>query len=195
MYDLAAIKQGLPDPFFADKVHFFEQIDSTNIHARQLAEHGAPTGTVVVANAQTRGRGRYARRWSSPPDVGLWFSLLTRPHLPPDAVSRLPVLVADVILPVFAEYAPGQFEIKLPNDILSNGRKVCGILCESSILGETVQYVVIGMGINVRQTTADFSPELRDIATSLRLITNREVDRIALLGQLLRALKSSEIFP
>ncbi len=195
LFSQKSICAGLSDPFFRDKIRFFDSIASTNTYAKQIAEDGAEAGTVVIAEEQIGGRGQYDRKWHSPPYVGLWLTLICRPQLPPFRASELPLLAADLLLPVFESYSSGQFSIKRPNDILSNGKKVCGILCESAIQRDVLQYVVVGIGVNINQTSEDFPAELQNQATSLYLITGQRVARIELLNSILQIFKTSQFLP
>ncbi|HOA40887.1 MAG TPA: biotin--[acetyl-CoA-carboxylase] ligase [Halanaerobiales bacterium] len=172
---------------------FFDRIESTNLKAKELAKEGYPSGTVVVADEQTAGRGRLGRNWYSPGGTGLWLSIILRPDLPaPDApfltvIASLAVLEALESLGGKEEIGrKGQvnkgLEIKWPNDILLEGKKLAGILTELS-LSRKINYVVVGIGINVNQ---DFFPaELNNIATSLKIKYKKDQDRLEILKKLL----------
>lgn len=123
-------------------------VGSTNDVARTLAEEGCPEGTVVVADRQTRGRGRRGRQWLSPPG-GLWFSVVLRPSLHPSRCGLMPLAAAVAVAQALEGLCRSPLSIKWPNDVLLGGRKVCGILAELSADHETVRYVVLGVGINV----------------------------------------------
>ena len=153
----------------APAVHVFRRVGSTNDVARRLAAAGAPAGTVVVADEQVAGRGRAGRAWSSPAGLGLWLSLVARPaSLPQPAL--LPLLVGlEAARALDPFVAGGRVEIKWPNDLLLQGRKLAGILCEAAWAGETPAFVVVGIGVNVLHGPEDFPAELRSRATSLRM--------------------------
>jgi BirA family biotin operon repressor/biotin-[acetyl-CoA-carboxylase] ligase len=149
----------------ADRVtlHVYDSVTSTNTLLRQLADAGAPDGTVIIARQQTAGKGRQGRAFFSPPDSGLYLSMLLRPDLRPDALSELTPMAA-VAAAEAAEAVSGQrVQIKWVNDLLLRGKKVCGILAETAFSGGDY-YVVIGIGINLTEPPGGFPPELREIA-------------------------------
>jgi BirA family transcriptional regulator, biotin operon repressor / biotin---[acetyl-CoA-carboxylase] ligase len=150
-------------------VHLHARVGSTNDAARALAEAGAPHGTVVLAEEQTAGRGRGGRGWASPAGVGVWMSIVARPHALP-APGLLPILVglaaADALDPFLR---PALTRVKWPNDLWVGERKLGGILCEA-LWGEgALAAVVVGIGINVLQEAGDFPAEVRETATSIRI--------------------------
>ncbi|MCX5893980.1 MAG: biotin--[acetyl-CoA-carboxylase] ligase [Deltaproteobacteria bacterium] len=160
-------------------VHHFEAVASTNDLAKELAAQGAPEGTLVVAEAQTRGRGRLGRQWESPAGTGLYVSLLLRPPLPPSEMPQITLTTAVAVaraLKRVAGVAPG---IKWPNDLLLNGKKLGGILTEMETESEQIRHLVVGLGLNVNN--AAFPAELQPIATSLALATGRPHSRVKIL--------------
>lgn len=170
------------------KIIHHESVGSTNDEARALAAAGAPEGTVVVAEEQTGGKGRLGRRWESPRGTGVWLSVILRPPLPPAEVSPL-TLVAAVAVAEAIERATGlRPGIKWPNDVLVNGRKVCGILTELSAEVERINHVILGIGINVNLASADLPEEVRGSASSLAAEAGAPVSRARLAGELLSRL-------
>ncbi|MCM1326151.1 MAG: biotin--[acetyl-CoA-carboxylase] ligase [Bacteroidales bacterium] len=221
------------------KIKFYESIDSTNIAAKQEAEKGAPSGTLIVADMQTAGRGRRGRSWSSPAGTNIYYTLILRPDFAQDKASMLTLLMAlsvvkglkktlqadetdttdqeeEAIQPdeafvekatrldrVFAveggdkilsadkkeivqiDKAFAAISIKWPNDVVANGKKICGILTEMGIESDGGWYVVIGVGINVGRQ--DFAPELADKATSLEAEFGRKFSRSLLLAHIMEA--------
>ena len=161
-------------------------IDSTNRVAMEMAENGAPHGTVVVADEQTAGRGRMGRRWVSPPGKNLYVSLLLRPSVPTVEAPRL-ALVAGVALADAVEAGGVPASLKWPNDLYCGGRKAAGILAEMASDPDGVRHVVIGMGLNVNMEEADIPSDLRDTATSLRIRAGRTFRRVDVLARLLDA--------
>jgi BirA family transcriptional regulator, biotin operon repressor / biotin---[acetyl-CoA-carboxylase] ligase len=161
---------------------------STNDEAAALAREGAEEGLVVVADAQTGGRGRLGRSWHSPPGQSLYLSILLRPAMPPWMVPPLTLLVGGVAAEVLSA-AGAAPRLKWPNDVLlpveGSLRKVAGILTEMASERERVRHVVVGIGLNVN--TTGFPPELSERATSLLLATGHPFDRGSLLAQLLDA--------
>jgi BirA family biotin operon repressor/biotin-[acetyl-CoA-carboxylase] ligase len=171
-------------------VHWFQETDSTQRVARDLARAGAAEGTVVVAERQTAGRGRLGRSWHSPAGLNLYCSLVLRPPLAPGAVPRLALVVGAAVAAAIVEETGAAAAIKWPNDVLVDGRKVAGILVEMDAEMERVHHVIAGIGVNVNAPVASFPPELRDKATSLRVATGRRVDRAAFAARLLVALEA-----
>jgi BirA family biotin operon repressor/biotin-[acetyl-CoA-carboxylase] ligase len=156
----------------------YPEVASTNAIASELGEQGEPEGTVVIAEAQTAGRGRAGRRWASAPHVGLYTSILLRPRGAPGEVALLSQLAAVSLAEAVAEVDPGlSARIKWPNDLLVGEKKAAGILVETKTEGERVLYAVVGIGVNVNHGVGDFPEELRGSATSLNLASGRPVSR------------------
>lgn len=164
---------------------FLDEVDSTNNEAKRLADRGAAHGTLVVADHQTAGKGRRGRSWSSPKGSGIWMSLLIRPDFAPGAASMLTLVAAMAVSAGIRETTGLDCLIKWPNDIVFDGKKVCGILTEMSTEEDCIRHVVIGIGINVN--TPDFPEEIAPRATSLALASGHEVRRAALIDAVLRA--------
>lgn len=172
--------------FWADLV-VHPVIDSTNSRAMRVAEAGARHGTVVVADAQTSGRGRFGRRWESPPGVNIYLSLLLRPPIEPPRAPQL-TLVTAVALAEAVEKGTGLApRLKWPNDLYIGGRKAAGILAEMAADPDLVRHVVIGVGLNVNAQPGDFPEELRETATSLRIAAGRTFPRAGMLALFLDA--------
>jgi len=160
--------------------HFFEELASTNDEAKRLGAAGAPAGTLVVAERQTAGRGRLGRTWTSPPG-GLWLSLLLRPNLPLADLGPLTVLAAVALAKALARETGVKARIKWPNDLLVEQHKIAGILAEAQGELGCANQVVLGLGLNVNQETADFPADIRARATSLRGILGHEMRRAPIL--------------
>jgi BirA family biotin operon repressor/biotin-[acetyl-CoA-carboxylase] ligase len=169
-------------------IRVFQKTTSTNDVVEKLARDGVKEGVVVFAESQTRGRGRLGRKWISPAGKGLWLSLLLRPNLRPALVTQLTIASATALARAISAQTDLRPEIKWPNDVLLRGKKVAGILMELSAELDAVKYVIIGIGVNVNLTLADLLPELRDLATSLKLECGRPIDRPALATAILREL-------
>jgi BirA family biotin operon repressor/biotin-[acetyl-CoA-carboxylase] ligase len=161
---------------------------STNTDAAALGRAGASEGTVVLADAQTAGRGRLGRTWVSRPGLNLYLSVLLRPPVPPAVAPQL-ALVAGLAVAETFESEGLAASIKWPNDVLLGGRKACGILTELEAEADRVDFVVVGIGVNLNSGHEDFPPELRDKATSARLAGGREVDRARFTARLLERLE------
>jgi BirA family transcriptional regulator, biotin operon repressor / biotin---[acetyl-CoA-carboxylase] ligase len=169
-------------------VRVFEETTSTNDVVEKLARDGVPEGVVVFAEAQARGRGRMGRTWHSPRGKGLWLSILLRPPLQPVAVTRL-TIAAITALARAVELTHGlRPGVKWPNDLVLGGRKVAGILLELEAELDRVRYVIMGIGVDVNQTRAEFPADLRGAATSLRIECGRMLSRSELAVALLREL-------
>jgi len=165
---------------------FLSVTDSTNCVAMEMAENGAKHGTVIVADAQTAGRGRMGRRWESPAGKNLYVSLLLRPSVPTVDAPRL-ALVAGVALADAVEAVGVPASLKWPNDLYCGERKAAGILAEMASDPGGVRHVVIGVGLNVNMEEDDFPPDLRNTATSLQIAAGRAFRRVDTLARLLDA--------
>lgn len=167
------------------QVHSYRLVKSTNDLAGQMAESGGPEGMIVTAEQQSQGRGRLGRNWFSPEGSGIYLSILLRPRIKPDQAPGLSIMTAVALAETFEEYAPGEIQIKWPNDILISGKKISGILTELSAERNKINHVIVGIGINVNQKAADFPHDIRRIATSLRVATKHQVNRAELLKKFL----------
>lgn len=160
------------------RIEYFEEVGSTNSEALRLALEDAPEGTVVMADAQSRGRGRLDRTWESPPSKNLYLSVLLRPDIPAVSSSLIPLMTGVAVAEVVSQYCPGRVRLKWPNDVLVGGKKICGMLTEMRTRGDRVQFVIVGIGLNVNMARLDFPRELRETATSLRIETECEAQRL-----------------
>lgn len=172
---------------FGVRVHYHPQVGSTNDIARELAADGAPEGTIVITDEQIRGRGRLARHWIAPPNTSLLMSVIFRPILPPDQANRLLIACGLALAEACEAVAGVRVDVKWPNDLLIEGKKVAGILAESVIEGERLDWVIVGAGLNVHQVFTPTDP-LSGRATSLHMETGKEHDRTILLAQVLARL-------
>jgi len=175
------IKDGLKAKVFGRKIHSFRTIGSTNELGFTLAENGAPEGTLIVAEQQTKGKGRLGRFWYSPPNLGIWMSLILRPSIPPAKASGLSLCAGLALALTINELTGLKVQLKWPNDCLVDGKKVGGILLELSAELDRVNFVIAGVGINVNQSEKDFPKNLVKKATSLRIEKKENINRLALL--------------
>jgi BirA family biotin operon repressor/biotin-[acetyl-CoA-carboxylase] ligase len=182
--DIDTLRRTLRGRRFGNPLYYSQRIESTNDRALELLARGFPEGTLVLAEEQVRGRGRRGRTWSSPARLGVYASLLLRPPLSASLLPLVSFAASLGIARVLEEELDGKTEIKWPNDLLVDGRKVAGLLAEARG-GEEAPAVVVGMGLNVNQSREDFPEELRDGVTSLRLASGRIWDRTLLLTALL----------
>lgn len=162
-------------------IHHFSCLDSTNIEAAKMAKNNAQNWTVVVADEQTEGKGRYNREWESTSGFGLYFSIILRPKLDIRYLNILNLSTALTIRDFLLSYlninsanSERDIHLKWPNDVLVNQKKICGILLKSSIINNKLNYVIVGIGINVNHSTDDFSESLKRNATSLFIETGRK---------------------
>ena len=187
MYNKRELEQGLKTKTMGQSIYFYEETDTTNNRARELALEGAPEGTLVVAEKQTAGRGRRGKVWESPLGTGIWMSLVLRPQIMPAEASVLTLLCGLATAEAIEAETGLSAGIKWPNDILINGKKAVGILTEMDCEMSQVHFVIPGIGINVN--TASFPPEIADIATSLYLECGKTVSRRRLVHKVLERLE------
>ena len=175
------------------QVIYFDETDSTNIQAKRLAEQKASHGTLVVADRQNGGKGRRGRVWTSPSGVGIWMSLILRPKISPASASMLTLVAALAVREGIEKETGISAGIKWPNDLVLNGKKICGILTEMSTELMEIQYVVPGIGINVNQT--EFPDEIKETAASLYLESGKLWKRSGLIAAIMEAFeKNYDIF-
>src|ERR1043166_1277325 len=170
------------------EIHVFQETTSTNDVIEKFARAELKEGIVIFAESQTKGRGRLGRKWISPARKGLWFSILLRPNLRPQLATQLTIAAATALARAIELQTPLEPEIKWPNDILIRGRKVAGILDRKSTRLNRIRHVVLGIGIDVNLNANEFPPELKKIATSLKIETGRTVNRSELAAAVLREL-------
>lgn len=168
--------------FIGNRIYYISKTGSTNEDAKKLAQQGAPHGTLVLAEKQEKGKGRLKRPWISP-QGGIWLSIILRPDLSPEQAPKLTMLSAVAVADVIREGIDLEAFIKWPNDILIEGKKVCGILTEMSAEIDMVNYVIIGIGINVNNTA--FPQELENKSTSLKLSKGEIIPRADFLAAVL----------
>ena len=182
------ILSALGDHPWADRLHVFDSIDSTNNALKRDAEGPLPEGTIYIADEQTGGRGRQGRSFASPKGVGIYFSVLLRPDCPPQSLGHVTAMAAVACCDAIEETCGVRPGIKWTNDIILGDKKIVGILTEMHVEWEsgTVRYVVIGAGFNCNHTMEDFPEAVWDMAGSIRGLTGRRVDRSALSAALIR---------
>lgn len=168
------LQEGLQTRRFGKRMVFLHEVDSTNDYAKELTSYGAEEGTVVIAETQTAGRGRLNREWFSPRG-GLYFSVILRPSVSAKEAFGLVFVAGLAVAEVLHENYGLRVETKWPNDVLVDGKKICGILCEMGSTGEKVNYVIVGVGVNANVDVQKFSEELKMVATSLESVLGRKV--------------------
>jgi BirA family biotin operon repressor/biotin-[acetyl-CoA-carboxylase] ligase len=181
------LRQGLQTRSFGRKIYSFDLIDSTNECAKALANCSAAEGTIVFAEQQTAGKGRFGREWTADPNENLTFSISLRPELKLDSTQLLPLYVAVAVAEAVEESSGMTVECKWPNDLLVGGRKIAGFLLEASTRQNKLDFVVLGVGINVNQTR--FPESIGEKATSLKTASGESHDRASLFRTVVKALE------
>lgn len=163
----AEIKSLMHTEWVAKEVLYFDTIDSTNTKAQELAEKGYPSGTLVVADKQESGKGRRGRSWVSPSGTGIFMTLMIKPDINPNNASMLTLVAALAVAKAITSVTDEEAMIKWPNDIVVNGKKVCGILTEMNAQFDYINHIVVGIGINVHNES--FPEEISQMASSLMI--------------------------
>ena len=166
-------------------VRYFQEIESTNTVAYRLALEGAPEGLIVVADTQTRGKGRLGRVWHSPSGTNIYVSMILRPQIEPVMASQITLMAGVAVAALFSCYCPDVVSIKWPNDVLIQGKKACGILTEMKASTAGIEFIILGVGLNINMDREDFDPSLYDTATSLKIETGSTHDRLDVISKLL----------
>ncbi|MHA6259660.1 biotin--[acetyl-CoA-carboxylase] ligase [Sporosarcina sp. CAU 1771] len=174
---------------YGKKIYYLETCESTQFIAHDEAQNGAPDGTVIIAEGQTLGKGRMSRPWSSSASKGIWMSIIVRPNLTPQQAPQMTLVAAVAVTRAIEEVTGLQPDIKWPNDILIKGKKVTGILTELQADPDRVNAIILGIGMNINHEAEDFSDELQNIATSLKMELGEEVSRSKLVAKVLEHLE------
>lgn len=177
------IREKIQTNYIGKYIYHYETIDSTNRVAKELASK-VEEGTIVLSEEQIKGKGRLGRNWTSPRGKGIWMSIVLKPNIAPSEAPKITQIGAAAVSKAIQEVGV-ENKIKWPNDIVINGRKTCGILTEMSGEINRVNYIVVGIGVNVNLEEKDFPRELIDMATSLKIEKNKPVDRIELVTKII----------
>ena len=178
-YGESELRSRIRTVWAGSELHFYRITGSTNLLAKQAGEEDAPHGALFVADEQTAGRGRRGRSWQSPPGANIYFTILLRPDFAPDQASMLTLVMAHSVACAIHRLTGLEPSIKWPNDVLLEGKKVCGILTEMSVEREYIHYVVCGVGINV--VSQDFPEGIREHAIAVEEVYGQAVSKGALL--------------
>lgn len=180
------IQYGLQTELIAaeNRIVYKNSVDSTNELAKKLASDGAADGTIIVAEEQTGGKGRLQRNFFSPKEKGIWFSIILRPQCTPKDAPKFTLIAAVAVVKMLERFNL-QAKIKWPNDILYDGRKLVGILTEMSAEIDHVNYIVVGIGINVNLRREEFPADIREIAASLSEMAGENLSRVEIFRALL----------
>lgn len=165
-------------------IYFYESTGSTNDDASRLAQEGAPEGTLVIAEEQGSGKGRRGRHWVTPAGSAIAMSLVLRPKIPPEHISTVTLVMGLAVAYACRDVCAVETRIKWPNDVVVDGRKICGILTEMSSEVDYVRHLVIGTGINT--SVEEFPPELQQTAVSLHTVMGRRPDRAGLIAECMK---------
>ena len=172
------------------KIIILESTSSTNDVAIEIGrKEKTPEGTVIIADEQKKGRGRFGRNWISPPGVNLYFTVILKPTLFPANISIITLAAAVAVASSVREYTGLGAEIKWPNDILIHGRKICGILVEMKSMGERIDLMNVGIGLNVNMNLDTLPEDIRSFTTSLKTESRSDIDRCVLLNVILNKLE------
>jgi birA, biotin-[acetyl-CoA-carboxylase] ligase region len=177
----------LKSKVFGSSIEWYETVDSTQNMAQKMAEEGASEGTLVIAEQQNNGRGRMGRGWVSPQGKGVWMSMVLRPSVPIHFAPQLTLLTAVALCRSLRRLTSLPIGIKWPNDLLIEGKKISGILLESTAEDERLRYVIAGIGISVNLEKSDYPEEILEKVTSLRIANGGEgFDRIEVITDFLQ---------
>jgi len=177
------IQRRLSTTYIGQKIYYFPKLESTHIVAKEKALHraeGINEGTVIIAERQSAGKGRLGRKWFSP-EGGIWLSIILYPRLSPSYISRITLMTAVVVVKAIEKCTQIKTQIKWPNDILINNKKVCGILTEMSAELDIINWVVVGIGVNVNIKRQEFPKGIRERTTSLKEVLGKEISRVKLV--------------
>ncbi|MGB2698196.1 MAG: biotin--[acetyl-CoA-carboxylase] ligase [Candidatus Zixiibacteriota bacterium] len=180
------IKENLGTSILGKEIHSFKVLRSTNELGFRLAQNRAPEGTLIVSEHQTRGRGRLGRNWFSPAEVGLWMSLILKPDIPPSKAPGISLCAGLALVLAINEMTGLKAKIKWPNDCVVNGGKIAGILLELSAELDKIDFIILGVGVNVNQNKEDFPKNLIKKATSLKMECGEEISRLKLIKLFLK---------
>lgn len=184
------IKYRLGTSFIGQNIHAYRSVSSTNDLASSLAESNHPEGTVVVAEQQKQGRGRMGRIWHSPEGGNIYLSIILRPALKPEDAPGLAIITALALADTMADHLPDQVNIKWPNDVLINGKKTAGILTELQGDQNKINFVIVGVGVNLNVCPNNFPESIKNLVTSLSHEKGEKIHRVDLLKNFLKRFES-----
>jgi BirA family biotin operon repressor/biotin-[acetyl-CoA-carboxylase] ligase len=187
-----ALESGIPGRL-GWRIHYYDEVDSTQRVAAELARGGAAHGTVIIADRQTAGRGRLGRKWHSPPGVNLYTTVILRPRMPLAEVPRLSLVAGVAAAEALEGAAPGLVALKWPNDVWLDSRKAGGIIAEAITDAQNagaLRCVLLGIGLNLNLALSDIAAELRRTATSVLIATGRKCSREQMAARLFSLLDS-----
>lgn len=178
--DIFEIKKNLKGPFIGKNIYYEEKVDSTNTLARELSVKGVKNGSVVISDCQEKGRGRNGKVWTSPCGCNIYMSIILKPKFSPEVAQGMTILAAVSVADAIVEVTSLKPQIKWPNDILIDSKKVSGILTEMSTQNMIIEHIIVGIGMNVNLEEKDIEDGIKDIATSL-LIESKKINGSSIL--------------
>jgi BirA family biotin operon repressor/biotin-[acetyl-CoA-carboxylase] ligase len=176
-----SIQKSLAGEFIGHKLYYFSETGSTNDEAFSLGVDGAPEGTVVIADSQNKGKGRLQRVWHSPPGTNIYTSIILRPQIQLSKASQIPIMAGVAVAETLNKYCPEKVHLKWPNDVLIGEKKICGILTQMKMKANAIDFIVLGIGINVNLSREQFAQDIKEIATSLLIETEHKISRLKLI--------------
>ncbi|HIB26108.1 MAG TPA: biotin--[acetyl-CoA-carboxylase] ligase [Candidatus Marinimicrobia bacterium] len=182
------VQANLKTRFLGQQIEYYGRLESTNSEAWEIIDEGVQSGALLITDNQYKGRGRSDRKWYAAPDKSLTFSILLFSDLEPVISGWLPILSGVAIQKALAQFN-ASVKLKWPNDLLLNGKKIGGILCESKVKGNLLNQVVIGIGLNVNETKEDFDPAIQSSANSLHIASKKFYQRERVLAEILNELE------
>jgi BirA family biotin operon repressor/biotin-[acetyl-CoA-carboxylase] ligase len=181
------IAEGLKTSNIGKDIIYLATVDSTNDYAKKIAAENEKEGAVIIAGDQTKGRGRLGRHWSSGEHKGVWMSVILKPDIPSERIQIITLAAAVAVVKTIKNLYGIETGIKWPNDIILDGKKVCGILTEMNCEADRINYIVVGIGLNVCMEKADFPKGYREKATSLLIYSNKNKDKHKLMQKFARS--------
>lgn len=180
-WNLEILEKNLAGKPFGRKLYYYPVTGSTNDEAFRLGVAGALEGAIVIADSQTKGKGRLQRVWHSPAGKNIYTSIILRPQFEVARAPQISIAAGVAVAEVLEKYCPGKIQLKWPNDVLLNGKKICGILAQVKTNVRGIDFIVLGIGINVNIKYNQFPEDIRNLATSLSAETGREISRLELI--------------
>ena len=168
------------------EIIFLESVDSTNSYAKKMGEEEFQEGTLVIAEEQTAGRGRLGREWISPKGKGIWMTIMLKPDIKPEQAAQITLIAAFAVVLGIKNICNIDAMIKWPNDVVVSGKKLCGILTEMGAEIDRINYLIVGIGINANIDEMDFANSGLDIATSLKIQKDEDIDRKILISDIIK---------
>ncbi|NLM42910.1 MAG: biotin--[acetyl-CoA-carboxylase] ligase [Clostridiales bacterium] len=184
------IKERLKTEFIGKEIIYLNSVDSTNNYGKALATQGFHDGTVIVSEEQTEGRGRLGRKWISQKGKGIWMTIMLKPDVEPDKASQVTLIAALSVLKGIKNIKDIDVMIKWPNDLVIKGKKVCGILTELGAEIDRINFLCVGIGINVNGEEEDFNNMGLNTATSLKIMAGESIERKRLIVEVLEAFEN-----